>query len=334
MVYLRDRNEIEAIRAAAQLVGETLAMLGREVRPGVTTAELDRLAEQFIRDHGGRPAFKGYRGFPATLCPSVNEEVVHAIPGPTTLREGDIVGIDVGVEKDGYFGDAARTFAVGEVGEREAKLLDACHARGAADRASRRRGPAIAWATSPTRSRRTPRRTASRSCARWWDTGSGARCTRSRRCRTIGPPARGPRLMAGQVLAIEPMVNVGGPDVVMQPDGWTVVTKDGSLSAHFEHTVAVGPNGPEILSDRGATALEAEPGTVWRKKKASRSKARSSSRSRTRCSASSSRTVTRCWPTSRARCGCISSRSFPGDKVTVELSPYDLTRGRIVYRYK
>src|SRR6058998_895003 len=115
MVYLRDPSEIAAIRAAAQLVAGTLEMLGREVRPGVTTGELDRLADQFIRDHGGRPAFRGYRGFPAAICPSVNDEVVHAIPGGRTLEEGDIIGMDVGVELNGFYGDAARTFPVGRI---------------------------------------------------------------------------------------------------------------------------------------------------------------------------------------------------------------------------
>src|SRR5438477_9772828 len=124
MVYLRNQNEIEAIRAAAQLVGRTLRMLESEVRPGVTTAELDRLAEQYIRDHGGRPAFKGYRGFPAWICPSVNAEVVHAIPGPYALADGDILGVDVGVEKDGYFGDAAVTLPVGEVSDLARRLLE------------------------------------------------------------------------------------------------------------------------------------------------------------------------------------------------------------------
>src|SRR5438552_1390112 len=123
MVYLRNRDEIEAIRAAARLVGMTLRMLAGVVRPGVTTLELDRLAEQFIRDHGGRPAFKGYRGFPAAICPSDNAEVVHAIPGPYALKDGDIVGIDVGVEMDGYYGDAAVTLPVGEVPERTQRLL-------------------------------------------------------------------------------------------------------------------------------------------------------------------------------------------------------------------
>src|SRR5512137_245245 len=123
MVYLRDRREIEAIRVAAQLVARTLEMLGREIRPGVTTAGLDRLAETFIRDHGGRPAFKGYRGFPASICPSVNDEVVHAIPGPRRLEEGDMIGVDVGVEREGYYGDAAFTFPVGEISEEAERLL-------------------------------------------------------------------------------------------------------------------------------------------------------------------------------------------------------------------
>src|SRR3954463_11566167 len=129
MVYLRDQNEIDGIRAAAQLVARTLEMLGAHVRPGVTTGERDRLAETFIRDHGGVPAFKGYRGFPASICPSVNEEVVHAIPGTRELKDGDIVGIDVGVEKNGYYGDAARTIAIGAVKPEVKNLLEvACGA--------------------------------------------------------------------------------------------------------------------------------------------------------------------------------------------------------------
>ncbi len=246
MVYLRDRREIEAIRVAAQLVARTLDMLGREIRPGVTTAALDRLAETFIRDHGGRPAFKGYRGFPATICPSVNEEVVHAIPGPRRLDDGDMIGVDVGVEMNGYYGDSARTFAVGEVSAevrrlmqvtREALLEGVARARGgnrvgdishAIQTHVERNGFSIVRALV--------------------GHGIGREMHEEPQVPNYGPPDRGPRLMIGQVLAIEPMVNVGGPEVVTQPDGWTVVTKDGSLSAHFEHTVALGPNGPEILS--------------------------------------------------------------------------------------
>jgi methionyl aminopeptidase len=231
------------------LVGKTLSMLAGEVRPGVTTGELDRLAETFIRDHGARPAFKGYRGFPASICPSVNEEVVHAIPGGYRLREGDIIGIDVGVEKNGFYGDAANTFAVGEVSEeakrlmkvaREALMLGIAEAKagnrvGDISHAIQRHAESNGFSVVRT----------------LVGHGIGKEMHEEPQVPNFGPPHRGPRLMAGQVLAIEPMVNVGGPDVTMRPDGWTVVTQDGSLSAHFEHTVAVDANGPEILSDPG-----------------------------------------------------------------------------------
>ncbi len=246
MVYLRDRDEIEAIRAAARLVARTLEMLEKEVRPGVTTAQLDRLAESFIRDHGGRPAFKGYRGFPASICPSVNEEVVHAIPGPRELREGDIVGVDVGVEMQGFYGDAARTFPVGAVGPDVTRLLEVAREalmRGVAQAVAGRRLGDISHAVQ------------SYAEGNGYSVvrelvghGIGREMHEEPKVPNYGPPDRGPKLMAGQVLAIEPMVNMGGFDVVTRPDGWTVVTKDGSLSAHFEHTVAVGEHGPEILS--------------------------------------------------------------------------------------
>jgi methionyl aminopeptidase len=249
MVYLRDQTEIEAIRVSAQLVARTLELLGREVRPGVTTGELDRLAETFIRDHGARPAFKGYRGFPASICPSVNEEVVHSIPGTRTLQGGDIIGVDVGVEKDGYFGDAAYTFAVGKIGAEAARLLqvtrEALQFGIEQARAGRRVGD-ISHAIQSHAERH------GFSVVReLLGHGIGRQMHEEPQVPNFGPPDRGPRLMAGQVLAIEPMVNLGRPEVLTRPDGWTVVTKDGSLSAHFEHTVAVGKDGPEILSESG-----------------------------------------------------------------------------------
>jgi methionyl aminopeptidase len=246
MVYLRDRNEIEAIRASAQLVARTLERLAQEVRPGVTTARLDAIAEEFIRAHGGRPAFKGYRGFPASICPSVNDEVVHAIPGPRELREGDVVGIDVGVEIDGYYGDAARTFAVGEVGEQASRLLqvteEALHRGIEQARAGRRVGDISHAIQSHVE------RNGFSIVRALVGHGIGREMHEEPQVPNYGPPERGPKLMAGQVLAIEPMVNTGVPDVTTRDDGWTVVTRDGGLSAHFEHTVAVGPDGPEILS--------------------------------------------------------------------------------------
>jgi len=246
MVYLRDRREIEAIRVAAQLVARTLDMLGREIRPGVTTAALDRLAETFIRDHGGRPAFKGYRGFPATICPSVNEEVVHAIPGPRRLDDGDMVGVDVGVEMNGYYGDSARTFAVGEASAEVRRLMQVTH-EALLEGVARARGGNRVGDISHAIQTHVEHHGFSivRSLV---GHGIGREMHEEPQVPNFGLPDRGPRLMIGQVLAIEPMVNAGGPEVVTQPDGWTVVTKDGSLSAHFEHTVALGPNGPEILS--------------------------------------------------------------------------------------
>ena len=246
MVYTRSAEEIEKIRVSAQLVAMTLRELGRAVRPGITTAELDRLAETFIRDHGARPAFKGYRGFPASICSSVNEEVVHGMPGPRTLCEGDIIGIDVGVEKGGYYGDAALSFAVGNASDEARRLLEVTREalmRGIAQARSGNRVGDISDAIQvyvESHGFSVVRALVGH--------GIGREMHEEPAVPNFGPPGRGPRLMAGLVLAIEPMVNVGGFEVVTGSDGWTVATKDGALSAHFEHTVAVGPDGPEILS--------------------------------------------------------------------------------------
>jgi methionyl aminopeptidase len=249
MVYLRDEREIQGIRAAAEIVADTLRLLEREVAPGVTTGDLDRVAEAYIRSRGGRPAFKGYRGFPASICPSVNEEVVHAIPGDRTLREGDIIGIDVGVEKDGFFGDAAISVPVGTVSPEALRLLEVTRAaleKGIEQARAGRRVGDISHAIQAYAEEH------GFSVVRALvGHGIGREMHEEPQVPNYGPPGRGPRLMAGQVLAIEPMVNAGGPEVVTRPDGWTVVTKDGRLSAHFEHTVAVGADGPEILSVAG-----------------------------------------------------------------------------------
>ena len=245
-MFTRNREEIEKIRVSAQLVAMTLREMGRHVRPGITTAELDRIAESFIRDHGARPAFKGYRGFPASICPSVNEEVVHGIPGPRELREGDIIGIDVGVEKNGFYGDAALSFPVGEVSAEALRLLDVT-------RESLMQG--IAQARPGNRVGDISNAVQTYVEAQGYSVvkalvghGIGREMHEEPAVPNFGPAGRGPRLMTGLVLAIEPMVNTGGFEVVTRSDGWTVATKDGGLSAHFEHTVAVGPDGPEILS--------------------------------------------------------------------------------------
>ena len=249
MVYLRKPDEIEAIRASAQLVAQTLEMLEREVKPGRTTGELDRLAETFIRDRGGRPAFKGYRGFPAAICPAVNEEVVHGIPGDRVLREGDIVGLDVGVEMNGYYGDAAITVPVGRVSGEAENLLRVTREALLKGIAQARAGNRVGDISHAIQSH--AERHGYSVVRALVGHGIGREMHEEPQVPNYGPPERGPRLMAGQVLAIEPMVNLGGYDVVTQPDGWTVVTKDGSLSAHFEHTVAIGTDGAEILSAAG-----------------------------------------------------------------------------------
>ena len=246
-MYTRSREEIEKIRVSAQLVAMTLRELGRAIQPGVTTAELDRLAESFIRDHGGRPAFKGYRGFPASICPSVNEEVVHGIPGPRELREGDIIGIDVGVEKDGYYGDAARTFAVGAVSDEARNLMDVTRESLMQGVAQVRPGNRVGDISSAVQGH--AERHGFSIVRALVGHGIGREMHEEPAVPNFGPAGRGPRLMTGLVLAIEPMVNAGGHEVVTRPDGWTVATKDGRLSAHFEHTVAVGADGPEILSE-------------------------------------------------------------------------------------
>ena len=251
-VFTRDRSEIEQMRDASRLVARTIELIGQQMRPGVTTGELDRLAEAFIRDHGGRPAFKGYRGFPASICPSVNEEVVHGIPGPRVLADGDIVGIDVGVEMHGYFGDAAQTFAVGTVDAESKRLLQVTREalmQGIAQARAGNRVGDISHAIQTHVER------AGFSVVRALvGHGIGRAMHEEPQVPNYGPPDRGPRLMAGQVLAIEPMVNIGGADVLTMADGWTVGTKDGSRSAHFEHTVAVGVDGPDILTLPGQPA--------------------------------------------------------------------------------
>ena len=246
-VHLRAANEVESIRAAARLVAKTLKVLGQGIRPGVTTEELDRIAESFIRDHGGRPAFKGYRGYPASICSSVNEEVVHGVPGKRVLREGEIIGIDVGVEMDGYFGDAAWTFPVGEVSPEAARLMQVTQEALEKGIAQARPGNRVGDISNAIQTH--VERHGYSVVRALVGHGIGRQMHEEPQVPNFGSPGRGPKLMVGQVLAIEPMVNAGGPEVVTRDDQWTVASRDGSLSAHFEHTVAVGKEGPIVLSE-------------------------------------------------------------------------------------
>jgi methionyl aminopeptidase len=246
VIHLRTPDEVDKIRRSAQVVALCLDHLESVVRPGITTRDLDRAAEEFCRDHAAQPAFKGYRGYPATLCVSVNEVVVHGIPDGRALKEGDIVGCDMGVVIDGYYGDSARTFAVGAIDPAAQRLLDvtreAMH-HGIAQAVDGNRIGDIGHAVQA------HAEAAGFSVVRdLVGHGIGRQLHEEPQVPNYGRAGKGLRLAVGQVLAIEPMVNLGRPEVMTKGDGWTVVTKDGRWSAHFEHTIAVGREKPEILS--------------------------------------------------------------------------------------
>jgi methionyl aminopeptidase len=258
VIICKSVAELERMRTANALVAHILAELRDVVRPGVTTADLDALAESRIRDHGGEPAFKGYHGYPATICASVNEEVVHGIPSRRQLVEGDIVSIDLGVQLDGFYGDAAVTVPVGRVSEKAAELLrvteEALHLAIAKTRLGARVSD-IGHAVQAHVEK------AGFSVVREFvGHGIGASLHEEPQIPNYGTPGRGPRLSEGMVLAIEPMVNLGKPAVRVLNDGWTAVTRDSSLSAHFEHTVAVTPDGPLVMTAPGGATLAGSDG--------------------------------------------------------------------------
>jgi methionyl aminopeptidase len=257
VIICKSAAELDRMRAANALVADVLAELRRIVQPGVTTADLDAYAEARIRDRGGEPAFKGYHGYPAAICASVNEEVVHGIPSRRELREGDIVSIDIGVLLDGFFGDAAITVPVGPITEEAAELLrvteEALH-RGLAKARIGARISDIGHAVQALVEAH------GFSVVREFvGHGIGASLHEEPQIPNYGGPGRGPRLSEGMVLAIEPMVNMGKAAVKVLGDGWTAVTRDGKLSAHFEHTVAVTTKGPLVLTaPRGAVLADAD----------------------------------------------------------------------------
>ncbi|MBI4515035.1 MAG: type I methionyl aminopeptidase [Deltaproteobacteria bacterium] len=251
MIVLKSWEEIDIMRRANVIVAEVLAELRARIRPGVTTGVLDRLAEELTRKHKARPAFKGYevagRVFPKSVCVSINEEVVHGIPSEArVLQEGDIVSLDFGVCYEGYFGDAATTVAVGTVSRDDERLLQITQQ--SLDAAIRevcvgKRIGDISFAIQEHVERN------GFSVVRdFVGHGIGKRLHEDPQVPNFGTRDRGPRLRAGMVLAIEPMVNAGGPEVVVKQDGWTAVTRDGKRSAHFEHSVAVTDAGPYVLS--------------------------------------------------------------------------------------
>jgi methionyl aminopeptidase len=248
MITIKSAREIETMAAAGRIVAETLALIGRSIRPDITTEDLDRLAEDFIRSHpGAQPSFKGLYDFPATLCTSINHEIVHGIPShKRVLHDGDIVSVDTGVYLEGLHADSAATFPVGDIRTEAARLLETTRAALAAGVAQARAGNHVGDIGHAVQK---VAESAGYSVVRELvGHGIGASFHEEPQVPNYGKPKRGPRLVPGMTIAIEPMVNVGGPSIRTLDDKWTVVTQDGSLSAHFEHTVAVTANGPRILT--------------------------------------------------------------------------------------
>ena len=246
MIILKSNDEIALMKKAGKIVGETLLLLEEKVKPGVTTAELDIMAEEFITKHGAKPSFKGLYGFPSSLCISVNEQVIHGFPGSYVLKEGDIVSVDCGACIDGFHGDAARTFPVGNISKEAQRLIDIT-------RDSFFKG--IEYAKVGNRLSDISYEIQSYVEAAGFSVvrdfvghGIGRNVHEDPNVPNFGKSGRGPKLAEGMVLAIEPMVNAGTYKVKTLRDRWTVVTADKSLSAHYENTVAILSDGPEILT--------------------------------------------------------------------------------------
>ena len=250
-IYLRRDDEIDKIRASCRIVAECFGIMGCAVRPGVKTAELERQIVEHVESRGAASAFKGYRGYPAHTCISVNNQVVHGIPGDRGLEEGDIVSIDIGVVRDGYYGDAARTFPVGVISPEAARLLEVTREALSRGMDGARDGNHLGDVSHAIQE---CVESAGYSVVRdLVGHGIGSSMHEEPQIPNFGRPGKGPRLRTGMVLAIEPMVNAGDWHVKTLSDQWTVVTEDGSLSAHFENSVAITREGPVAL-----TAVEGE----------------------------------------------------------------------------
>ena len=247
MIVLKTGRELKIMREACRISAEALKLAGNAVEPGVTTAELDRIAEKYILSQGAVPNFKNYNGYPATACISINNEVIHGIPSKKrVIQAGDIVSIDLGAKFEGYHGDNAATFACGDVSAEAKRLMDTTREslyEGISAAVSGGRLGDIGAAIQQYVEKR------GYSVVRQFvGHGIGTQLHEAPEVPNFGTQGRGIRLMPGMTLAIEPMINVGHYDVKVMPDGWTVLTKDGSLSAHFEHTIVITPDGPQIMT--------------------------------------------------------------------------------------
>lgn len=246
MIAIKNSRELAAMREACIISARALKLGGEAVEPGVTTAEIDRLIRKYIESQGAKPSFLNYGGFPASACISVNETVIHGIPDKRVIKAGDIVSIDVGAYFNGFHGDNAATFGVGEISPEAAALLKATEESLYEGIAMAKAGNRIGDIGAAVQ--RYVEMRGYSVVRQFVGHGVGTNLHEDPSVPNFGTPGRGPRLLPGMTLAIEPMINMGGPDVRILPDGWTTVTTDGKLSAHFEHTVAITKDGPVILT--------------------------------------------------------------------------------------
>jgi methionyl aminopeptidase len=246
--------EIDRIARAGELVAGTIAHVGERIEPGVTTLELDQIADEFIRAHGGIPTSQGYKGYPRAICISVDDVVVHGIPDETLVEEGSLVTIDVGVTLGGAIADSAYTFGIGQVDAESQRLLDVCQDALAAGIAEARLGNRVGDISHAVQI--VVERAGFSVVKSLVGHGVGRHYHEDPHVPNFGEPGRGPRLSEGMTIAIEPMITMRGPEVWLAEDGWTIATSDGSRAAHFEHTVAILPEGPRILTPRVGVAVE------------------------------------------------------------------------------
>lgn len=246
MIAIKSGPELDLMRRSGEVLRDCFMKIETMIRPGLTTAELDRMAEDFIRSRDAVPAFKGYQGYPASICTSVNEQVVHGIPGPRVLKEGDIVGIDIGVLRNEYYADATRTYAVGTASEEALHLIRIT--REALDIGIDKARPGNHLSDISHVIQKHAESNGYQVVRALVGHGIGRRMHEEPQIPNFGDPGRGPVLKAGMTMAIEPMVNEGSFEVLTLKDNWTYVTVDGKLSCHFEDTVAVGDDGPEIIT--------------------------------------------------------------------------------------
>lgn len=246
MIIIKSKSELEIMKEAGRIVAGALGVVKNAIAPGITTGQLDKKAEDYILSQGATPAFKGYQGYPATICASINEQVVHGIPGHIALKEGDIISVDIGAFFDGYCGDAARTYSVGEVSPEAIRLMRVTKESFFKGLEYAREGYRLSDISHAVQVH--VEKNGFSIVKALVGHGVGQEMHEDPQVPNFGPPGRGPRLRKGMTLAIEPMVNAGTDQVRILDDGWTVITRDGSLSAHYENSIAITDNEPLILT--------------------------------------------------------------------------------------